>query len=413
MARLFLVSMAWFGLAHTGSSSDISVVSYNNYWWNVRQNSRWSSLYSRISSNRADLYGFQECENVQQVLQGSGLVGYQSFQGPNKPAGNPAPLAWNGQIFAKIGDPGSVWVANDKYGNRYLNWVRLRHHASGASVFFANTHGPLNNCGDSLGIKWADGITSNRKSGDVIVLTGDFNCAVGTAAMRRVLAVVDRGIKHGIDHILTSAATVSGSARPGSPSDHPLIGGTISLSSGSPSPSPSPSGTCQSVWNNNAGGHTCGARIQWLESNRGMSDRQAKNQVAGEFPSQCGACAVGGGSPSPSPSCNDKHEHCGWWSQNGYCGGSWQASMQYYCPRSCGYCTNAVGFMVAANSTLSQTDTSESQGQMTLPAAPNSTSLWEGLDPIAIFGLATSSCFERIAALWLPVTLIPALCRLA
>jgi hypothetical protein len=376
---LRLVLLIWLGLAQSISGSAVSVVSYNNYWWNVRQNSRWSSLYSRISSNRADLYGFQECNNVQQVLQGSSLGGYQSFQGPFP---NPAPLAWKDSVFSRIGGPASIWVAKDQWGDRHMNWVRLRHRASGRTVFFANTHGPLNNCGDSVGARWAQGITSNRQSGDIVIMTGDFNCAVGTAAMRRVLAVVDRGVKHGIDHILTSATGVSGSARDGSPSDHPLIAGTITLGSGGPSPTPAPSGSCGAAWNTNAGGHTCGSRIQWLQTNRGMSDRDAQNIVASEFPRECGACAVSGGS------CNDGHQHCGYWSQHGYCGGSYAAYMQQNCRRSCGHCAS---------------DQADAPNQMAFLAAPNSTG--SSPQPAGQTGQVMSSCFIQIVQL-LPLALI-------
>lgn len=269
-----------------------------------------------------------------------------------------------------------------------MNWVRLRHRASGKSVFFANTHGPLNNCGDSLGTKWAHGITSNRRSGDVVIVTGDWNCAVGTAAMRRVLAVVNRGVKHGIDHILTSANGVSGNARAGSPSDHPLIAATITLGSGGPSPTPPPSGSCGAAWNNNAGGHTCGARIRWLQKHGGMSETNARNTVAGEFPGPCGACRTSGGT------CNDKHQHCGSWRQAGYCVGSWQASMQHWCPRSCGYC----GADFFAASVPYQTS---AHGQMASPDESNSNS---SIPQASVM----SSCFKRMAQL-LPLTVILAL----
>ena len=57
--------------------------------------------------------------------------------------------------------------------------------------------------------------------------------------------------------------------------------------------------SCASVWNapatDKAGTYTCGARITWLQSSAGMSDGQAKNMVAKEFPSICGACATSGG----------------------------------------------------------------------------------------------------------------------
>merc|ERR1719401_2894699 len=49
-------------------------------------------------------------------------------------------------------------------------------------------------------------------------------------------------------------------------------------------------GDCEQVWNVNADGHSCGARIDWLKQH-GKSDHDAKVQVCiVEFVDQCGAC---------------------------------------------------------------------------------------------------------------------------
>ena len=45
---------------------------------------------------------------------------------------------------------------------------------------------------------------------------------------------------------------------------------------------------------------TCGGRITWLQNNRGLGAAAACDQVAGEFPSECGSCA-GGDAPPPTP----------------------------------------------------------------------------------------------------------------
>jgi len=54
-------------------------------------------------------------------------------------------------------------------------------------------------------------------------------------------------------------------------------------------------GLCEeggSVWNTIAEGHTCGARIQWSSANQHKGNKQAaKEQVAREHPSSCGACS--------------------------------------------------------------------------------------------------------------------------
>lgn len=41
-----------------------------------------------------------------------------------------------------------------------------------------------------------------------------------------------------------------------------------------------------------AGGHSCGARIAWLKANMGKSEQEARQQVAAEFPAECGPCGV-------------------------------------------------------------------------------------------------------------------------
>jgi len=42
---------------------------------------------------------------------------------------------------------------------------------------------------------------------------------------------------------------------------------------------------------NDAGGSTCGSRIQWVRDNMAKSETDARNQIAREFPAACGACA--------------------------------------------------------------------------------------------------------------------------
>merc|ERR1712113_907726 len=126
--------------------------------------------------------------------------------------------------FQKIGGPGNKWVAEDRWGARHFTWVRLRHGPTGANIFFANTHGPLENCGNTLGNNWASGVRDNKQVGDVVFMTGDFNCGAGTPAMQLLRKVLPTIIDGGIDHILTDQAKKeSGGKREGSPSDHPLI----------------------------------------------------------------------------------------------------------------------------------------------------------------------------------------------
>merc|ERR1719343_63714 len=181
------------------------------------------------------MIGFQECEDVGRALRDSGLHNFDSYQGPSKPANNPAPLAWNRDLFSTVGGPGNKWVASDQYGGRYLTWVRLKHKASGVNIFFANTHGPLGNCGNTLGRNWVAGINDNKVEGDIVFVTGDFNCGSGSQAMNAIKGALINDhvndIDGGIDQILTDlGARESGGSVNGWPSDHPMIKGTFRVS---------------------------------------------------------------------------------------------------------------------------------------------------------------------------------------
>jgi len=230
-------------------AGQVTVVSYNLYWWNVRQNNRWGDLHNRIREEKPfDLIGFQECDNVESIVRDSGLDGFDFWQGPSP---NPCPLAWNSAVFTRISEPGTKWVASDQYGNRHVNFVRLRHVATGSTVLFANTHGPLGNCGNSVGQNWADAITDNIQAGDIAFMTGDFNCGTGSTAMNKVHSVLTQRVEAsefgGIDQILTNGRALSGGSKNGWPSDHPLVEGVFALQSGSgngasgtPAPPPPP-----------------------------------------------------------------------------------------------------------------------------------------------------------------------------
>jgi hypothetical protein len=209
------------------------VVSYNLYWWNVKDNNRWDALFGQIQdANAFDLIGFQECEDVDSVVKGANLEGFAFYQGPNKPENNPAPIAWNEKVFSKLAGPGHRWVANDQYGGRYMTWVRLKHTDSGITVFFANTHGPLGNCGSTLGKNWVAGLDEKKKASDVVFMTGDYNCWTGTSAMNVLKeALINDGandVDGGIDQILTDHGRLeSGGKHDGWPSDHPLMKGVF------------------------------------------------------------------------------------------------------------------------------------------------------------------------------------------
>jgi len=58
---------------------------------------------------------------------------------------------------------------------------------------------------------------------------------------------------------------------------------------------------CADVWDVVADGHRCGSRVTWIQRNEGKSRTSAEQQVAKEYPKECGACAHTL-SPTPAPS---------------------------------------------------------------------------------------------------------------
>mmetsp|Transcript_38074 Transcript_38074/g.75498 ORF Transcript_38074/g.75498 Transcript_38074/m.75498 type:complete len:442 (+) Transcript_38074:92-1417(+) len=224
------------------SPVQVQVISYNLYWWCVSDeygncpqfaNGRgFNMLYDTIKRNGpVDLIGFQECDNVAQVLGGSSMApGFSSYAAPGD-----APMAWNSQKFFKIGGPGQVWVAHDQYGNRFMNWVRLQVQGSSQTVFFANSHGPLNGCGPDLGNRYLAGVNANKQPGDIVILTGDFNCGSNTAAIKTMASVLQNdatGASYaGADHIFSSRGVQvqwQGHVN-GAPSDHGLLKAVLGL----------------------------------------------------------------------------------------------------------------------------------------------------------------------------------------
>ena len=134
-------------------------------------------LYQRIGEhNPIDLIGFQdlkaftawegcgkECNDINKVLIGSNLTHFDFFA----PAGD-APMAWDATRFQRVGDGASVGVAEDKYGTRVVNYVRLREQKSGETIFFANTHGPLGQCAGDKGLQMAQ---NYLQAGGVVAYT--------------------------------------------------------------------------------------------------------------------------------------------------------------------------------------------------------------------------------------------------
>merc|ERR1712228_733070 len=203
---------------------------------------------------------------------------------------------------------------------------------SGASVFFANTHGPLGNCGNTVGNNWLGGVNENKQAGDTVFMTGDFNCGTGTPAMNILKGQLRVAVDGGIDQILSDQGNKnSGGKREGSPSDHPLIKGSFTVKNNGGGGSPrrrrrastggQGSGSCQdgngqcSYW---ASTGECTRNPQYMRANCKKS---------------CNACSGSGGTSTGS-SCNDSNNQCTYWASTGECARNPQY-MKVNCKKSC------------------------------------------------------------------------------
>eukprot|EP00931_Biecheleriopsis_adriatica_P047160 TRINITY_DN2715_c0_g1_i5.p1 TRINITY_DN2715_c0_g1~~TRINITY_DN2715_c0_g1_i5.p1 ORF type:complete len:362 (-),score=68.87 TRINITY_DN2715_c0_g1_i5:43-1128(-) len=231
------------GAADVSASPGRRVVaaSYNLFWWcvsnqfgNCPQNAGGSGfrmLYDRIQQNGPyDLIGFQECDNGGQIMADTGMASnFDYWSDPN----SDLTMAWNRGRFEKIQGPESAVIGGDRYGARWVNWVRLKSLESGTVIFFANTHGPLDQCwggqGQGIANNYIQVINARLQPGDKVVFTGDFNCGRGSDMIRSLAQVykelaVDNSFG-GADHIFSSAGVpaLEKVISNGIPSDHELL----------------------------------------------------------------------------------------------------------------------------------------------------------------------------------------------
>lgn len=227
------------------SGSKVVVVTYNLFWWCVsneyktcpqfKDDKGFQGLYKTIQAQQPlDLVGFQECEDVTRVLYGANLTNFDFFA----PQGD-APMAWSADRFQKLGEGGSVQVAKDKYGGRFINYVRLMDKRSKEVVFFANTHGPLGQCalpdGAEVAANYLEVIHRFQKPGDRVIFTGDFNCASGDPTLQHLGKELQSSASDfsfgGADHILTgkNLKTCASETAQGFPSDHQILKLSVSV----------------------------------------------------------------------------------------------------------------------------------------------------------------------------------------
>ena len=109
-------------------SASLEVVTYNLFWWNVAQNNNWDALYRKVDSQSFDLIGFQECDNVGQIINGVGRMRGR-FDSYTPPGMLINPVAWDSEKFEQL-DAGWRQIGSDRWGERITVWVRLIPHCT-------------------------------------------------------------------------------------------------------------------------------------------------------------------------------------------------------------------------------------------------------------------------------------------
>lgn len=193
----------------------LKVLTYNFFWWNLfgQRGGAGGIAGKLIQSNSNppfDVMGFQECEDVNRVLQDGGLGTYPSIQGPHAIC-----VAWSPK-WEKLAD-GAKEVNEDQpglYGRRAAMWVRLRNTENKQTLFFINHHGPLpvdtgGLCGGSAtAFNLLQIVGLNAYRGDIVVIVGDFNQGPNSETVQSLSQYIDHvynGVSFGgVDNFLSN-----------------------------------------------------------------------------------------------------------------------------------------------------------------------------------------------------------------
>lgn len=234
----------WPVSGHAGVT--VSVLTYNLGWWSLFDQARPSEfhIFRKTPGNGAtkllganganfDLMAFQECIDINWMLQMSGLASdFVGRQGPEEICFAIRKSTWN-----VLGD-GFTYVAEDQqsqyWRRRGAQWVRLQHKGSNRNLLFVNHHGalPLNTGGACPGLGTAhnliDLINAHAAPGDAIILVGDFNSGQNSPTIQGLSGILTKAISGtsfgGVDNIFSNLGQPTGSALLGTGgSDHGAV----------------------------------------------------------------------------------------------------------------------------------------------------------------------------------------------
>lgn len=176
----------------SSANPEVRVVSYNLYWWNAHDRNPWK--FQSIADNikytlQADTLGLQECDSPSVIRDRTGYEAVSPFEGAQGVVVHPGRF--------RIGRTGARDIqATGKWGPRYVTWAELTHLGSGRTFWHFNTHwcvhsGNGRTCNSDVRYTGAKNMleTIRQEAGSApVVITGDFNAAMGEAGPQHFLA---------------------------------------------------------------------------------------------------------------------------------------------------------------------------------------------------------------------------------
>lgn len=207
-----------------GEPLQVRILTYNLFWWNLfgvrggNGNSAGNLIHRSHEEGAFDFMGFQECSDVQHVLNTAGIA--HDFVGYD-PA-NAIGLAWNNRVWREL-VKGYTDVAEDShlqwYGVRSAVWARLQHRQTGKMVLVVNHHGPLPThlpggiCGaEATAYNILRLIGERAHKTDTVFLLGDFNAyedANTFVELQKYLTLAHKGSAfRGVDEFYTNCGEV-------------------------------------------------------------------------------------------------------------------------------------------------------------------------------------------------------------
>merc|ERR1712060_736474 len=177
-------------------TTKLKVLSYNLFWWNLFDRHSGSDrsagrLIARTGgAEKYDVMGFQECDDRWRVLRDAGLneAEYEAIDG-----GRAIAVAYRKTKWTLL-DHDSVDVGEDSHEQYYGKPLKV---SQGGGC-----------TGSATALNIMKVIGENAQSGDVIVLVGDFNAALGSSRIqeleRRLTKVHSGHIFGGVDHVFSN-----------------------------------------------------------------------------------------------------------------------------------------------------------------------------------------------------------------